>query len=136
MTIARSELVERLTRELVRRLAPVVPARIELIDLGNAIGVLLDGDVSDEIDMSWIWASQIDAAEAREQLPVAIERTLDRLQDSIAEDTAQPWPAKERWLPTPDTIERDGAIHLWFGGAEDPVLVLDPIPLTTLLRDA
>ena len=55
---------------------------------------------------------------------------LSSLQDLIAEETTEPWPdANDEPLPMPETLVESGALHLWYGDREQPVLALRPIPL-------
>ena len=64
------------------------------------------------------------------------EQALDELQDYIDEATRDPWPG-DRTPPRPHAQIRDGALHMWYGGADpiaQAVLACEPIPLSELQR--
>lgn len=62
-------------------------------------------------------------------LETAVRATLDAVQDLVAEATAEPWPGAGTSQPNPDTRVHGGALTLWFGPEEDPVLRLEPVAL-------
>jgi len=64
----------------------------------------------------------------------AARHALDALQDYIAEAIHDPWPG-HRTMPEPYAQVRDSALHLWYGGADDPVLACEPIPLASFGRE-
>ena len=66
--------------------------------------------------------------------------SLSQIQQEIAEETAEPWPAVSgpayRGFPEPDGAIVGDELRLWFGDRTAPVLALEPIDLSeVLLRD-
>ncbi len=67
-------------------------------------------------------------------------QSLHQIQQEIAEDSTEPWPARSgpgyAGFPEPGGAIVENELHLWFGSAEAPVLVLGPIDLDgVLVRD-
>ena len=66
--------------------------------------------------------------------------SLNQIQQEIAEETAEPWPASSgpgyRGFPEPQGAIVGAELRLWFGDRATPVLALDPLDLSdVLLRD-
>jgi hypothetical protein len=109
---------------LVERLGPALPAGFSLAFGGASLLLFRDLERVDEIDLTWI-------VEEGESLAWTVEHALDRLQDTIAEETADPWPGR-RSLPGAGAAVQGEALHLWYGASADPVLAFEPIPLADL----
>jgi len=109
---------------LVRRVAPSLPSGFSLAFSHGSLLLLRNLEVLDEVDLSW-------AVEGPELLAQAVESALDRLQDTIAEETTDPWPGRGA-LPGAGTVVRDDAVQIWFGDPDEPVLAFEPIPLSEL----
>lgn len=105
---------------LARRLAPIVPA------------AFLEPALADWI-RDWLVRSPGDLERS---LTETVESLLDALQDEIAESLAVKWPSRGRPgdppLPGPECEVRDGVLHVRFGEDDDPIVELDPIPLSEL----
>jgi hypothetical protein len=111
---------------LVERLGRALPVGFSLAFSRTSLLLFRDLELLDEIDLTWI-------AEEREALAWTVEHMLDRLQDTLAEETTDPWPGNG-WLPAAAAEVRDDALHLWYGRRDAPVLTLEPIPLADLDR--
>jgi hypothetical protein len=114
----------RLAHALVDRLAPHLPAGWSLASSYGELLVLLGHEVVDGVELHW--------SSAEEDIACTGWAALDRVQDAIAETTAEPWPSERRRLPSIGSEVRDGALHLRFEDAEGVVLELEPIPLAEL----
>jgi hypothetical protein len=113
-----------LLRALVERLGPTLPAGFSLAFGQGALLLFRDLEQLDEIDLTW-------AVEEGNSPAWTVEHALDRLQDTIAEETADPWPGR-RSLPGAAVEVRGDALHLWYGDPAEPVLAFEPIPLADL----
>jgi hypothetical protein len=113
-----------LLRALIVRLGAALPQGFSLTFTHDSLLLHRDLERLDEIGLDW-------AIDGAELLAPAVERALDRLQDTIAEETADPWPGRGR-LPGAAAEIRGDALHLWYGDREEPVLALEPIPLADL----
>ena len=109
---------------LVERLGPALPAGFSLAFGRGSLLLFRDLEQLDEIDLTWV-------AEEGDTLAWTVEHALDRLQDTIAEETADPWPGW-RSLPGAAAEVRGDALHLWYGDPAEPVLAFEPIPLADL----
>jgi hypothetical protein len=109
---------------LVERLGPTLPAGFSLAFGQGALLLFRDLEQLDEIDLTW-------AVEEGNSPAWTVEHALDRLQDTIAEETADPWPGR-RNLPGAAVEVRGDALHLWYGDPAEPVLAFEPIPLADL----
>jgi hypothetical protein len=73
---------------------------------------------------------------AEDRLTGVAAQALDELQDYVDEATHDPWPGHQT-PPRASAAVRDGALHLWYGGADpdDQVFLAgEPIPLADLER--
>jgi hypothetical protein len=118
--------VRSLLAALVQRLGPALPSGFSIAFGRGSLLVFRNVELVDEIDLSW-------AVEGADALAPAVERALDHLQDTLAEETTDPWPGRG-YLPGAGAEVRDGALRLWYGDPEEPVLALEPIPLAELAR--
>jgi hypothetical protein len=109
---------------LVERLGPALPAGFSLAFGQGSLLLFRDLEQLDEIDLTWV-------VEEGDSLAWTVEHTLDRLQDTIAEETADPWPSR-RSLPGAAAEVRGDALHLWYGDPAEPALAFEPIPLADL----
>jgi hypothetical protein len=113
-----------LLRALIDRIAPALPEGFSLTFTVDSLLLHRDLERLDEIGLEW-------AAGGEEVLASKVWAALDRLQDTIAEETADPWPGRGS-LPGAGAEVRDGALHLWYGDAAEPVLAFEPITLADL----
>ena len=112
---------------LIERITPALPAGFSLTFTHDSLLLHQNLERLDEIGLDW-------AVERPELLAPAVESALDRLQDTIAEETTDPWPGRRR-LPGAAAEIRGDALHLWYGDRHEPVLALEPIPLADLDQD-
>jgi hypothetical protein len=117
----------RLAHALVDRLAPKLPPGWLLAVSYGELLILHGVEVVDATDVRW--SSDDDS------LAATAWAVLDRVQDAIAEATAEPWPNERRRLPSSRAEIRDGALHLRYEDAEGVVLELEPIPLAEVTED-
>ena len=65
------------------------------------------------------------------------ERVMESASERVADDTAEPWPARagqfEGGFPPVGTEVRDGAVWMWWGLRESPVLELEPLLIEEVL---
>ena len=66
-----------------------------------------------------------------EIIAAVANKAMDELQDSITEETREPWPG-DRTVPGPNAIVENGFLLMWFGDRNRPALQLDPIELAEL----
>lgn len=63
--------------------------------------------------------------------------SLDQIQQEIAEETTEPWPAASgpgySGFPEPDGAIVGTELRLWFGDRRAPILAFDPIDLSDVL---
>jgi hypothetical protein len=114
-----------LLRALIDRIAPALPEGFSLTFTADSLLLHRDLERLDEIGLEWA----VDVEE--EVLASKVCAALDRLQDTIAEETTDPWPGRGS-LPGAGAEVRDGALHLWYGDAGEPVLAFEPITLADL----
>lgn len=125
---------DRLAEALVERLRPHIPSDVVLQPERGGVTVLVEG---------FAWLRQ-GVEEILDQpgdpaffLETAAWNVLSSIQDFVSEHRAEPWPRWE-WgadadpLPSPRAAVRSGALHLWYGNEDDPVLSLEPIRLKEL----
>jgi hypothetical protein len=65
----------------------------------------------------------------------AVEDVLEDVQDTLSEELTVPWPhdpSRGYAFHAPGVARTEGAIELWYGPRERPVLGFDPIPLSEL----
>ena len=113
-----------LLRAVVERLAPALPEGFSLTFSPDSLLLHREVERVDEIWLDW-------AVEGSELLAPAVESALDQLQDTLAEETTDPWPGRGS-LPGAAAEVRGDALHLWYGDADAPVLAFEPIPLADL----
>lgn len=68
-------------------------------------------------------------------IEVGLGMILDAVQDEITEDQTEPWPPDpdgRHIFHSPQVELRSDGVYAWYGPKEDPVLALDPIPLSEL----
>jgi hypothetical protein len=109
---------------LVERLGPALPDGFSLAFGRGSLLLFRDLEQLDELDLTW-------AVEEGGSLEWPVRHALDRLQDTIAEETTDPWPGR-RSLPGAAAEVRGDALHLWYGASDEPVLAFEPIPLEDL----
>ena len=119
-----------LAHALVERVSDHLPARIELVLVGDlieirALGAKYGGRTV-LIDISESLAMRHDVGEA---LQLACEQFLSTLQDVVAEATAEPWPGTH-FMPDAHVAVSRSEISLRFVHDGSDVLTLRPIPRT------
>ena len=113
-----------LAKALVVRLQGVAP---------NGITVAAGPNSVDLVNGSVRWASQFLKLNTNDDIqdPASLERAcigvLDRFQDWAAEETGDPWPAREGEMPRPGVEVKDQLILPWYGDQGSPALALEPI---------
>jgi hypothetical protein len=63
-----------------------------------------------------------------EVIAAVATKAMDELQDTVDENTREPWPGN-RTVPRPHAIVENGVLLMWFGDRIQPALRLDPIEL-------
>jgi hypothetical protein len=112
-----------LAAALVERLAPLMPQTLEISAVGSTVH-LWQTDRS-----SGMYADL--SKPSRRPLCDTLENVVDQLQDQVAEDLTEPWPAMAPDpMPMPFVRIDGDALLVGFGDPSDPVLALPPIPLT------
>jgi hypothetical protein len=114
-----------LAASLVERLNPVLPAPMSVAASSEVVEVYDDGRLV-------TWMSFVDAVPEE-----AVFEFLDQLQRDVSEITTEPWPRDPGGgyeFHDPAVEEREGALHVTFGPDDNPVLALEPIPLSDLGR--
>jgi hypothetical protein len=117
----------RLAHALIDRLAPHLSAGWSLASSHGELLVLLGHEVVDGVELRW--------SANEDELASTAWAALDRVQDAIAERTAESWPSERRRLPSVGSGVRDGALRLRFDDRAGVVLELEPIPLAELGGD-
>ena len=75
--------------------------------------------------------------ELGERLYTAVEVVLNSVQDSISEETREPWPSKDRRAMAMPGVHVGGdAIYLWYGDETAPVLELPKIPFAEIVEES
>jgi hypothetical protein len=113
-----------LLRALVERLSPALPEGFSLTFSSDSLLLHRELERLDEVGLDW-------AVEGPDLLAPAVRSALDQLQDTLAEETTDPWPGRGS-LPGAAAEVRGDALHLWYGDPDEPVLALEPIPLADL----
>jgi len=74
--------------------------------------------------------------ELEERLWTAVYGVLNYVQDSISEETREPWPSEDgRAMAMPEVRVGRDAIYLWYGDSETaPVLGLPKIPFAEIVE--
>jgi hypothetical protein len=114
-----------LAAALVARLNPVLPGHFSLAASTEVVEVHEGGTLV-------TWMSFVDGDPED-----AVQAFIDQLQSDVSEITTEPWPRDPSGsyeFHEPFVEVRDGAIHVIFGSDDDPVLVLEPIPLSDIGR--
>jgi hypothetical protein len=112
-----------LAAAVATRLAPHIPQTIQLTAVGSTI------DLREAAGRSAMYADL--SRPTRRPLREMLENVVDQLQDCIAEELTEPWPATAPDpMPMP-FVRMDGdVLAIGFGDPRDPVLALPPISLT------
>jgi hypothetical protein len=121
-----------LAAALVERLRPHIPPDVSLRPERGGVTVLVEGFAWLRQGVKEILNPPGDQAAL---LEIAVWNVLSKVQDFVSEHRAEPWPRWERGgdpLPSPRVAVRSGALHLWFGNEDEPVLRLEPIRLNDL----
>lgn len=114
-------LAQSLASAIANRLVRVLPAEITVRAVQETLMV------EDENG----WGAQVSLVDLN--LVEAAKETLGAVQEEATEALTVPWPHDpERGIGfhEPGAEIRDGVLHWYYGAQDDPVLVLDPIPLT------
>ena len=117
----------RLAHALVERLAPKLPRGWSLAVSYGELLVLHGVEFVKGVDLRW--------SSDEESLAATAWTALDRVQDAIAETTAEPWPNERPRLPASRSEVRDGALRLWYEDTDGVVLELEPIPLAEIVGE-
>jgi hypothetical protein len=127
----------RLAAELAARLVPLAPADYRVGGNGATLE-LMRGPYGTGYDLEEAlgWQRSDEFA-----LHDVIRQVLENAQEEFTEAQFLPWPTNTtsylgRVFADPDVEERDGHIHMWFGPAAQPAVVLEPIPVETIIRTA
>jgi hypothetical protein len=114
-----------LARELVSRLAAIVPPGISVVTDGASIDV-----ASARSRVSVDFRSIVEqAGEEDANAELGARAVLDAVQDFVAEELTRPWPEGAASLPLPAAAVERGSLRLWYGDELHPALELPPIPL-------
>jgi hypothetical protein len=136
--VARRRLIaERLTEELVARLAQIAPAG--LVVRRTADGIEISRGSFGEVQAVAPIVDQ-DVGSIDENVETAARSVLSGLQEFVMECDSGIWPTRPGHSDSPASapsaeaeIREDGQLHLWWAGAGlQPVLELDPIPVSSL----
>jgi hypothetical protein len=116
-----------LARELARRMRAVVPPRIHISVEGATLRFShsLHGGRAGTYGCQWLYRG---VGEEAHLIAQACRLSLSDLQDFVAESTTEAWPGSAA-MPDPGARVEDGRVLLWFGEEDDPVVVLEPLPL-------
>jgi excisionase family DNA binding protein len=125
-----------LATALARSLAGVAPAQLSILAEGGIVWIKdVEGHGAGS-DIALLVSD--DGVAPREQARRAAERTLEVAQEMIAEETADPWPARAGQLPggfpCPHAEIVDGSIRLYYGDPRTPILALPAISLDAMRR--
>lgn len=111
----------------------VMPRGWSLELLGGSLKVLDPDGRSTGIGAAWLASPTLFRDDAIDE---AVQ-TLNQIQQEIAEDTTEPWPAisgqEYRGFPGPDGAWVGDELHLWFGEESEPVLRLKPISFSDVI---
>jgi hypothetical protein len=125
-----------LATALARSLAGVAPAQLSVVSEGGIVWIKDEDGHGAGSDIALLVSD--DGVAPREQARRAAERTLEVAQEMIAEETADPWPARAGQLPggfpCPHAEIVDGSIRLYYGDPRMPILALPAISLDAVRR--
>jgi hypothetical protein len=121
-----SDSARRLAAALADRLRPILPGGFSLAFGRGTLIVLRDAEALDQVDV------RLDVDDDPESIERAVWAALDRVQDTIVEETTDPWPNTRPILPGAVAEVRDGLLHLGYADREGPVVELEPIPIAEL----
>jgi hypothetical protein len=119
-----------LAEVLAARLHDVAPGGFSVRPGPNRIELRGAGEPAWEIH--FLKLNEDDELEDHGTLARACEGVLDLFQDRGAEETTEPWPAREGLMPMPGVEVGDEEIRLWYGDRRSPALTLEPIRRETL----
>jgi len=131
MSQAESSLdLARLAQELAARASRIVPPSVSVRAEGAA--VLIEG--RDGLP-SAIYMFRDTPRPVADLVGTLAYNVLNSLQDVVARETTEPWPARDRKPSTavPQVAIRDGAVHMWYGDETSVLVELQPLPLTNVL---
>ena len=115
-----------LAAALATRLDAVVPEPISVV-ASNEMVIICDAGGRRT------WRSLVDW-----EIEEASRLVLDSLQDFLTDELTVPWPhdpARGYVFHEPHAERRGNELHLWYGDEDDPVLVLDAVPLRDCRAD-
>lgn len=130
MSSAQVPASHRLARALVARLRGVVPGILEIEADGPDVLVRFGGSESRNGTAAIL--DEDDGRSWSERAATPVRAVLNHVQDAAADATGVPWPASGATLPLPQAEVVGGAIRMWFGERDAPVLVLDDLDLGEL----
>jgi hypothetical protein len=117
-----------LVAALAQRLNAVVP---DPADAAAQYGIVFGVDVAD------LLAGSEDGAPG-ELIASIAARVMENASDSVADDTAEPWPARagqfEGGFAPVATEVRDAVVRMWWGSSDAPVLELEPLVVAEVLK--
>jgi hypothetical protein len=115
------------------QLSRVMPPGYRAFIDGDVLFVVSPDGVRTGSGSDWLTAG---ALMDQEVLESAVQ-SLHQIQQEIAEETAEPWPARSgrdyRGFPEPDGEIIGDQLRLWFGERDAPVLELALIDLSSVL---
>ena len=120
-------------RAFLAQLSEVMPLGYRAVVDGDLL--LLMGPDGGRAGSSSYWLTR-EGLLAGEVLACAVQ-SLTQIQQEIAEETAEPWPAwsgpEYGGFPEPDGELVDDQLRLWFGAVDAPALALRPIDMSGVI---
>lgn len=121
-------------RSFLEQLAEVMPAGYQTTIDGEILWLIKPDSGRAGSSSYWLTSEALGREEA---VDCAIQ-SLHQIQQEIAEDTTEPWPAQTaagyRGFPEPDGELVGEDLHLWFGDKTEPVLSFRPIDLGSVIE--
>ncbi len=118
--------VEKFLELLAGRLDAVAPGSYRVISDGDMLWWGTSGTYARQA-----YEAYFDQGGEHEVISAVAFKAMDELQDSVTENTGEPWPG-HRTVPAPHAVVENGVLLMWFGDRNHPVLSLDPIELADL----
>jgi hypothetical protein len=123
--------VDALAAALAERLAAVVPSPLHVSAESGMIWIRNDEGHGVGIDVAAM--ANDDGESLEERVCQTARHALDALQDRIADETTEPWPARAGVVPggfpAANAEIADEQVRLYYGDSRAPILELTPISL-------
>ena len=124
-----------LAESLARRLNEAMPAGFRLTPANARLALHVNGFLDGTVTSPEL--ADEETRELEERLWTAVYGVLNYVQDSISEETREPWPSKDRRaMAMPGVRVGRDAIYLWYGDETAPVLGLPKIPLAEIMEQS